>query len=1345
MSIANVVVTDPLLGGVVAGPASGDTDADGELDVDETWVYTGTYTITQVDIDNGEVLNQATATGTAPDGTQVSDLSGSTITTDDGTITELCNDPAIAIVKEAAYDDGGDCSQPGEIITYTFTVTNQGNVSIANVVVNDPLLGGVVAGPASGDTDADGELDVDETWVYTGTYTITQVDIDNGEVLNQATATGTAPDGTQVSDLSGSTITTDDGTITELCNDPAIAIVKEAAYDDGGDCSQPGEIITYTFTVTNQGNVSIANVVVTDPLLGGVVAGPASGDTDADGELDVDETWVYTGTYTITQVDIDNGEVLNQATATGTAPDGTQVSDLSGSTITTDDGTITELCNDPAIAIVKEAAYDDGGDCSQPGEIITYTFTVTNQGNVSIANVVVTDPLLGGVVAGPASGDTDADGELDVDETWVYTGTYTITQVDIDNGEVLNQATATGTAPDGTQVSDLSGSTITTDDGTITELCNDPAIAIVKEAAYDDGGDCSQPGEIITYTFTVTNQGNVSIANVVVTDPLLGGVVAGPASGDTDADGELDVDETWVYTGTYTITQVDIDNGEVLNQATATGTAPDGTQVSDLSGSTITTDDGTITELCNDPAIAIVKEAAYDDGGDCSQPGEIITYTFTVTNQGNVSIANVVVTDPLLGGVVAGPASGDTDADGELDVDETWVYTGTYTITQVDIDNGEVLNQATATGTAPDGTQVSDLSGSTITTDDGTITELCNDPVIAIVKTGVFNDEDQDGCSDVGETIDYTFTVTNEGNVSIANIVVTDPLLGGVIAGPVSGDDDADGELDVDETWVYTADYQITQVDIDAAQVENQATATGTAPNGDTVTDLSDDMVVTEDDPTITELCQEPSIAIIKVGEVNDDDGDGCADVGETISYVFVVANTGNVTLSNVSVTDPLVAVTGGPITLAPGAQDATTFTALYTITQADIDAGFVENQATATGETPGGTEVTDLSDDNSLLEDDPTITALCQSPAIALIKVGVPADEDGNGCADLGETIVYSFSVTNSGNVPLTNVTVVDPLVSVVGGPISLAVGATDSTTFTAVYTITQQDVDNGSVINQATAEGTAVNGDVVTDLSDDNSYLEDDPTITDLCSPDGMMSLEKTGVFNDDNGDGIPQPGETITYSFVVTNTGNVTLYNVEIDDPLPGIEVEGGPIPVLLPGESDATTFTATYEITEADIEAGEVVNQAFVTAQDDDGNEIEDESDDPNDNTDTDNNGDGEPDDPTITSIPNVGGAEFEIFNGITPNGDGLNDFFEIRGIAEFPANNVKIFNRWGVLVFETDGYNESDNVFRGVSDGRATIQQGDELPTGTYFYILTFTGEENPEGRGAYNGYLYINR
>ncbi|WP_415501433.1 gliding motility-associated C-terminal domain-containing protein, partial [Aequorivita lipolytica] len=924
-------------------------------------------------------------------------------------------------------------------------------------------------------------------------------------------------------------------------------------------------------------------------------------------------------------------------------------------------------------------------------------------------------------------------------------------QDDIDTGSVTNQATAVGTPPTGDDVEDQSGTDIANDDATVIELCQNPDIAIVKTGVFNDenGNDCADVDETISYTFTVTNEGNVSLSNVRVTDPLIA-TITGP-TGDTDGDGELDVIETWIYTGNYAITQDDIDLGEVKNQATAEGTAPDATVVSDLSDeSSVLEDDPTIIELCQTPAIAIVKTGIFNDENqnDCADVDETISYTFTVTNEGNVSLSSVAVTDLLIA-TITGP-TGDTDGDGELDVTEIWTYTGTYSITQDDVDAGEVVNQAKAKANDPMGNVVSDLSDeSSVLEDDPTIVELCQNPAIAIVKTGIFNDENQNDCSDVDETISYTFTVTNEGNVSLSNVSVTDPLIA-TITGP-TGDTDGDGELDVTETWMYTGNYVITQSDIDAGEVINQATAEGTAPDTTIVSDLSDESSVLEDDPTVIELCQNPVIALVKTGVVNDTNGNGCADVGETIDYSFTVFNLGNVILSNIIVTDPLVSVVGGPITLAPGTTDGSSFSATYTITQADIDAGFVENQATVTGTDASGTTVSDLSDDNSELENDPTITELCQTPAIALIKAGVPTDEDGNGCADLGETILYTFSVKNTGNVALTNILITDPLVAVVGGPINLAAGGEDTTTFTAVYTITQTDVDAGFVENQAIVDGIAPNGDTVSDLSDDNNYTEDDPTIVEVCTinpppPNPSISLEKVGVFNDESGNDSADVGETISYSFTVTNTGDVTLYNIMITDPLPGIEIFGGPIMQLEPGEIDSTTFTATYVITQQDIDNGEVINQATVTAEDIEGTVVTDDSDDPTDLTNNDNNGDGEPDDPTVIVLPLVLDTTFEIFNGVTPNGDNSNDFFLIEGISNWPINNVKIFNRWGILVFETDGYGGSDdkqNVFRGISEGRVTVQKNEELPTGTYFYILTFPAD-NP-GKESYNGYLYINR
>jgi gliding motility-associated-like protein len=99
----------------------------------------------------------------------------------------------------------------------------------------------------------------------------------------------------------------------------------------------------------------------------------------------------------------------------------------------------------------------------------------------------------------------------------------------------------------------------------------------------------------------------------------------------------------------------------------------------------------------------------------------------------------------------------------------------------------------------------------------------------------------------------------------------------------------------------------------------------------------------------------------------------------------------------------------------------------------------------------------------------------------------------------------------------------------------------------------------------------------------------------------------------------------------------------------------------------------------------------------------------------------------------------------VYNGVTPNGDGMNDYFFIDGITKYPKNKVLIFNRWGVKVFETTNYGSSGNVFDGRSDGRVTIKEKDGLPTGTYFYVMEYeyakTGRKPSTIKKA--GYLYV--
>lgn len=101
---------------------------------------------------------------------------------------------------------------------------------------------------------------------------------------------------------------------------------------------------------------------------------------------------------------------------------------------------------------------------------------------------------------------------------------------------------------------------------------------------------------------------------------------------------------------------------------------------------------------------------------------------------------------------------------------------------------------------------------------------------------------------------------------------------------------------------------------------------------------------------------------------------------------------------------------------------------------------------------------------------------------------------------------------------------------------------------------------------------------------------------------------------------------------------------------------------------------------------------------------------------------------------------------EVFNVITPiTKDGLNDYFKIDCLDKFPDNSVEIYNRWGVLVFETTKYGLDNNVFEGYSEGRATVGGSGLLPTGTYFYVLKYTAKDGTQDVARKKvGYLYLN-
>jgi LPXTG-site transpeptidase (sortase) family protein len=562
--------------------------------------------------------------------------------------------------------------------------------------------------------------------------------------------------------------------------------------------------------------------------------------------------------------------------------------------------------------------------------------------------------------------------------------------------------------------------------------------------------------------------------------------------------------------------------------------------------------------------------------------GDTITYTFTVTNTGNVTLYNISLSDTvggvtISGGPIASLIPGASDGT---------TFTGTYTLTQTDVDAGTFTNTATVTGTDPNDTEVTDDDDDTQTWD--------AEPSITLVKTGTLNDGvvAPAGVVNIGDTITYTFTVTNTGNVTLSDITITDAIAGVVIiGGPITL---APGASD---STTFTGSYTLTQTIVDAGTFTNTATVSGTDPH---------DTEVTDDDDDTKTWDAVPGIELVKTGTINDDvvAPAGQVDEGDTITYSFTVTNTGNVSLYNITLADTVggVTISGGPIaSLAPGASNSTTFTGTYTLTLTDINSGSFTNTATVSGTDPHDTEVTD--------DDDDTQT-LAAAPAIEVVKTGTL--NDGvvlpAGQVNEGDTITFTFTVTNTGNVTLSDITITDAIAGVVisGGPITLVPGASDTSTFTATYTLTQTDVDAGTFTNTATASGTDPHDTEVTDDDDDTQNWDAEPSI----------ELQKEGTLNMDvvAPDEEPDEGDTITYTFTITNTGNVTLFNITLTDTVGGVTISGGPIISLAPGAVDDTTFSGTYTLTQIDVDSGSFTNTATVSGSDPHNTVVTDEDDD-----------------------------------------------------------------------------------------------------------------------------------
>ena len=1124
-----------------------------------------------------------------------------------------------------------------------------------------------------------------------------------------------------------------------------------------------GDTVTFTITVEHLGVDPVTNLVINDVLpaeLSFVSGTPSFGTWTA-------PDWtignMFSGEVHTLLVIASVNEVNSSVTVTNTI-NNTQTEVEAD--VLPDDPTEDVVITNSDITMIKQDQAAPDGSYDTVGEVITYNFTVENTGEVPLSNITITDSNIDLGSLTPASIAT-----LAVGGTANFTATHTITQADIEADQVVNSATVTAELSNGFTISDISDDpddlTSNSDDPTITPIDQKGELVLEKIAQPASDGLYDTIGEIIQYELTVFNTGNVSLNNVSITDPFADSGSISPVS-----IANLPAGASAVFTAQHTLVVDDFNAGNATNTATVSGTeVVEGTVITDTSDdpTTIAPDDATVVTIPQFGQLNVTKVDQAPADGSFDTVGEVITYTIVVESVGTVTVTDINIVDPNADTITLQSTTG-TDAGGDnivdsMDPGETATFIITHELTQDDLDAGEVINTATAGGQDPTGGSITDLSDDpddpNNNLDDPTVTILGSSPSMQVTKLA---DDDTDVI--LNQTVTYTYQITNSGNVTFDNVSISDVHLGtgslSTITLESTTGTDAGGDNIVDtlapgQVAIFESTYVVTQADIDnQIDITNTATATGTPRTGSLI------------DPFIQEVVsvvvEAPSMEATKTQAIVDN-GDGVDGLGDTINYTITVQNTGNVTLTGVTLTDTFVDGNGNTLTLDNGPDfdnaslgslegtlqvgETATYLANYVITQTAVDAGGVSNSVLAEGTSPQGTDISDTSDDGDDTDgnttDDTTVFDITQNPDLTLVKTGVAIG------ANVGDVITYTFTVTNTGNVTVSNIFIDDILTGSTNlaiTPSTLAPG--EQGTAQATYVITQVDINNGEVINSATVIGKDPNGDDVIDVSDNGDELVDDngdndptndETITEIDQLPNL-ALTKTGIYVDVNNDGLPNVGDEIQYTFTVENTGNVDITNIVLSDPLPGIVITGGPIDLAV-GEIDMTTFTATYVLTAEDVLSGEVINQATVTGQDPNGDDVVDVSDDPTNTIDVDIDGDGDAEDETITSI-GLGNEDIVIYDGISPNGDGVNDEFRIVGLNNFPDNNLKIFNRWGVAVFDQNSYEQpGSELFAGFSNGRVTISKNRQLPVGTYYYILEYDNGNGVKRSKA--GYLYINR
>lgn len=684
-----------------------------------------------------------------------------------------------------------------------------------------------------------------------------------------------------------------------------------------------------------------------------------------------------------------------------------------------------------------EIIKDVSPTTAKRGEAVTYSFVVKNTGNTKLTNISVTDPMFGGQIGTIESLEPGA-------QTPLSNKNYTIPKDA--TGTIHNVATVTGTPvnPDGT-----ARPNVTDDDPADVNVELRQSQTIEKSVTPT----VAQVGTEVTYTITVKNTGETVLTNVAVTDAKLGQELV--------VDGPIQPGETDSVQVKYTLKDGDFTDGVFTNIACIKGTQ--------------TCDDAKVTE----PKVELTKSGPAN-----AKPGQKVTYTFTVKNVGATDLTNFVIKDDTLSKFTTTPVS--IAFSGTLKPGETSEVIK-YEFTIPKTYPGNVFENTAVVHSNPiDPETKKPIETSDVKDDD--------DHDIALIRWTTKKTVDK---SEVvpGATVTYTISVTNTGGADITNLQVSDPT----INFPADGKPVVIESLPVGATKTVVATYVI-PANFEGKTFKNTALVclpgedgspkpptTTTSTTSSTTTTSSSTTTTSSTNPgssttsTTTpnkdnntvgdEDCQQPTaeVAIARIDIVKTADKQSALP-GEKVVYTFVVTNTGGVTLDPTVVTDDVLGEIGDPGELKPGESEE--FTKEYVVPEDAKDQSTITNTATVCA--PVGTTTDEALQKNDCVTQCPqdSLTTVCDQDDHDLLVLipGITIDKTADKTsASVGESVNYTFTITNVSEVELKNVTLVDNVLGDLGKVDSLAPGET--VTKTVAYVVTSTSLTEGTIHNIATA----------------------------------------------------------------------------------------------------------------------------------------------------------------------------------------------------------------------------------------------------------------------------------